>query len=65
MLGTIVAPMAAGNFRVKIADSERTVIARIANKMGKHHVRVTAGDKVMVEMSPYDLTRARIVYRSR
>ena len=65
MLATVIAPQAAGNFLVKLADSERTVIARIANKTGKRHVRMTAGDRVMIEMSPYDLNKARIIFRYR
>jgi translation initiation factor IF-1 len=60
--GEIVAALAAGNFRVKL-DTGHLVIARVAGKMNKHHIRVVAGDKVMVELTPYDLRRARITFR--
>lgn len=65
LLGTVVAPLAAGFFRVQLADSERTVTARIANRMGKNHIRVCTGDQVMVELTPYDLSKGRIVFRYR
>ena len=63
VLGVVVAPMAAGNFKVRLADTDKTVLARIAGKMIKYHIRITANDQVRVELSPYDMRRARIVYR--
>jgi translation initiation factor IF-1 len=49
-------------FRVKL-DSEHEVLAHISGKMRKNFVRLTVGDRVRIEMSPYDLTKARITYR--
>jgi translation initiation factor IF-1 len=46
-------------------DNEHIVIAHTAGKMRKNRIRVLAGDKVTVEMTPYDLTKGRIVYRSK
>jgi len=52
------------NFRVKITE-EHSVLAKIAGKMRRFRIRVLEGDRVKVEVSPYDLTRGRIVYRYR
>lgn len=52
------------NFRVAL-DNGMTVIAHLCGKMRMRNIRVLTGDKVTVEMSPYDLTKARIVYRHR
>jgi translation initiation factor IF-1 len=49
-------------FRVKL-DNGHEIIAHTAGKMRKNRIRVLAGDKVMVEMTPYDLTKGRITYR--
>lgn len=49
-------------FRVKLPN-EHTVIAYVSGKMRKHYIRILPGDRVTVEMSPYDLTKARITYR--
>ena len=51
-------------FRVKLPNGELT-IAYLAGKMRLHHITVMPGDQVKVQMTPYDLTRGRIVYRSR
>ena len=51
-------------FRVEL-DMGGTVIAHIAGKMRKHFIRIIPGDRVKVEISPYDLTRGRITYRGR
>ena len=50
-------------FRVKLDNQEHEVLAHTAGKMRKHRIRVLAGDKVLVEMTPYDLTKGRITYR--
>ena len=50
------------NFRVKL-DNGHEVLAHTSGKMRKNRIRVLAGDKVMVEMTPYDLTKGRITYR--
>jgi len=49
-------------FRVEL-DNRHEVLAHISGKMRKNFVRLTVGDRVRMEMSPYDLTKARIVYR--
>jgi translation initiation factor IF-1 len=51
-------------FRVKL-DNGHVVLAHISGKMRKHFIRILPGDKVLVELSPYDVTRGRIVYRLR
>jgi len=54
-------------FRLEIDMGEKTheIIGHISGKMRRHYIRITPGDKVTVELSPYDLTKARIVYRQR
>ena len=49
-------------FRVKL-DNGHAVLAHISGKMRKHFIRILPGDKVLVELSPYDVSRGRIVYR--
>jgi translation initiation factor IF-1 len=48
---------------VQIDNSEHKVLAQISGKMRKHRIRILVGDRVSVELSPYDLTRGRITYR--
>lgn len=62
--GTIVEKHPGGIFDVKL-DDEHIVLARIAGKLRKHRIRILTGDRVTVELSPYDLTRGRITYRFR
>jgi translation initiation factor IF-1 len=50
-------------FRVKLEHNSHEIIAHTSGKMRKNRIRVLAGDKVMVEMTPYDLTKGRINYR--
>ena len=50
-------------FRVELEDSQHQVLAHISGKMRKNFIRISVGDKVKVEMSPYDLGKARITYR--
>jgi translation initiation factor IF-1 len=59
---TVVEPLPNAMFRVKPAN-EHLVLAHISGKMRKHFIRILRGDKVLVELSPYDLSRGRIVYR--
>ena len=49
-------------FRVKL-DNDHTILAHTSGKMRKNRIRVLAGDKVLVEMTPYDLAKGRITYR--
>jgi translation initiation factor IF-1 len=60
--GRVVTVLAGTMFRVQL-DNQHTVLATIAGKMRKRFVRLTAGDRVRMEMSPYDLNKARIVWR--
>lgn len=60
--GTVMELLPNAMFRVKL-DNEHEVLAHTAGKMRKHRIRVLAGDKVLVEMTPYDLTKGRITYR--
>ena len=60
--GTVVEPLPNAMFRVEL-ENEHTVLAHISGKMRMHYIRILPGDKVKVELSPYDLTRGRIVYR--
>jgi translation initiation factor IF-1 len=63
--GTVTAALPNAMFRVEIeAGSEKhDVLATISGKMRKYYIRILPGDRVVVELSPYDLTRGRIVYR--
>jgi translation initiation factor IF-1 len=60
--GTVVELLPNATFRVKL-DNDHEIIAHTAGKMRKNRIRVLAGDKVRVEMTPYDLTKGRITYR--
>ncbi len=62
--GRIVAVLAGTMFRVEL-DNKHVVLATISGKMRKRFVRLTGGDRVKMEMSPYDLNKARIVWRLR
>ena len=60
--GMVVEALPATQFRVKL-DTGHTVLAYLSGKMRKYYIRILLGDRVRVELSPYDLTRGRIVYR--
>ncbi len=60
--GKIVAVLAGTMFRVELAN-QHVVLAHISGKMRQRFIRLTNGDRVKLEMSPYDLSKARIVYR--
>jgi translation initiation factor IF-1 len=60
--GTITEALSNAMFRVKL-ENEHIIIATISGKMRMHYIRILPGDKVAVEMSPYDLSRGRIIYR--
>jgi len=62
MEGTVVEPLPNAMFRVEL-DNGHKVLAHISGKMRMHYIRILPGDKVVVELSPYDLTRGRITYR--
>jgi len=62
MDGTIVETLPNASFLVELEGGHR-VLAHISGKMRMHYIRILPGDKVTVELSPYDLSRGRIVYR--
>jgi translation initiation factor IF-1 len=62
--GEIVEALPSTMFRVRL-DNDHLVLATISGKMRKHYIRILPGDRVKVEISPYDLTRGRITYRNR
>ena len=62
--GTVFSVLPGTMFRVKL-DNQHEVLAHMSGKMRKHFVRLTVGDRVRLEMSPYDLSKARITYRLR
>ncbi len=60
--GTVVEPLPNAVFRVELENGHK-VLAHISGKMRMHFIKILRGDKVKVELSPYDLTRGRITYR--
>ena len=60
--GTILEPLPDAMFRVELENGHK-VLAHISGKMRMHFIRILSGDKVKVQLSPYDLTRGRITYR--
>jgi translation initiation factor IF-1 len=60
--GVVIEALPATQFRVKL-DSGHTVLAYLSGKMRKYYIRILLGDRVRVELSPYDLRRGRITYR--
>ncbi|MBN1399362.1 MAG: translation initiation factor IF-1 [Anaerolineae bacterium] len=60
--GTVIEALPNTQFRVEL-DNGHVVLAYISGKMRKYYIRILLGDRVRVELSPYDLTRGRIVYR--
>ncbi|MEE0987252.1 MAG: translation initiation factor IF-1 [Succinivibrionaceae bacterium] len=64
MQGTILETLPNTTFRVEL-ENGHIVIAHISGKMRKNYIRILTGDKVTVQMTPYDLTKGRIVFRSR
>ena len=62
--GVVVESLPNAMFRVKLENGHK-ILAHISGKMRMHYIRILPGDKVTVDMSPYDLTRGRITYRSK
>ena len=60
--GKVVEPLPNAMFRVELEKGHR-ILAHVSGKMRMHFIRILPGDKVLVQISPYDLTRGRIVYR--
>ena len=64
MEGTVIETLPNTMFRVEL-DNGHVVTAHISGKMRKHYIRILRGDKVTVELTPYDLSKGRITYRAR
>jgi len=62
--GSVIETLPNAMFRVELPNGHR-ILAHISGKMRMHFIRILPGDKVTVELSPYDLSRGRIVYRSK
>jgi len=60
--GTVLEPLPNAMFNVEL-DNGHKVLAHISGKMRMHYIRILPGDRVLIELSPYDLTRGRVVYR--
>jgi translation initiation factor IF-1 len=60
--GTVLEPLPNAMFRVELVNGHR-ILAHVSGKMRMHYIKILPGDKVTVELSPYDLTRGRITYR--
>ena len=60
--GTVVEPLPNAMFRVELPNGHR-VLAHVSGKMRMHYIKILKGDKVLVELSPYDLSRGRIIQR--
>jgi translation initiation factor IF-1 len=60
--GTVIEPLPNAMFRVELENGHK-VLAHISGKMRMHYIRILPGDKVQVELTPYDLSRGRITYR--
>jgi translation initiation factor IF-1 len=60
--GTVLEPLPNAMFKVEL-DNGHKILAHISGKMRLHFIRILSGDKVKVQLSPYDLTRGRITYR--
>lgn len=63
--GVVTEKLPNAMFRVEIANTEQVVLAHISGKIRKNFIKVLVGDKVKVELSPYDLTKGRITFRAR
>ncbi len=61
--GIVIESLPNANFRVKLNNSEKILLCHLAGKMRMYRIRVLPGDKVKVELTPYDETKGRIVYR--
>jgi translation initiation factor IF-1 len=62
LVGTVVEALPNAQFRVQL-ENDHIIIAHMSGKMRKHYIRLVPGDKVEVELTPYDLTKGRIIYR--
>ncbi len=63
--GRVVEALPNATFRVKLDNGDHEILAHISGKLRMHYIRILPGDKVTVEMSPYDLTKGRITWRAK
>lgn len=64
LTGTVLEPLPNGMFKVEL-ENGHVVLAHVSGKIRMHYIRILRGDKVTLEMTPYDLTKGRITYRHR
>ena len=64
MQGVVLESLPNTTFRIKL-ENDHVILGYISGKMRMHYIRILPGDKVTVELTPYDLTRARIVFRAK
>ena len=64
VMGTVIEALKGGRFRVRLENGHE-VLAYLSGKMRRYYIRILLGDRVKLELSPYDLTQGRIVYRYR
>jgi translation initiation factor IF-1 len=64
MQGEVIETLPNATFRVKL-ENDHVVLAHISGKMRMHYIKILPGDKVTVDLTPYDLSRARIVFRAK
>ena len=64
MIGTVVETLPNTTFRVEL-ENDHMINAHISGRMRKHYIRILTGDKVKVEMTPYDLSKGRIIFREK
>lgn len=62
VMGTVLETLPNAMFKIEL-ESKHKVLAHVSGRMRKHFIRILPGDRVQVELSPYDLTRGRIIYR--
>ena len=63
MEATVTQALPNAMFKIRLDGTDKEILGFVSGKMRKHFIRILPGDKVLVELSPYDLTRGRIVYR--
>ena len=59
----VIATLPNAMFKVRLDNNDHVVLAHLAGRMRKHYIRIVEGDRVTVELSPYDLSKGRITYR--
>jgi translation initiation factor IF-1 len=62
VIGVVVEKFPSGLFKIQV-DDDRTVLGHLAGRLRRNRIRVLSGDRVTIELSPYDLTKGRITYR--